>query len=244
MSLDLTYPGILKTIGDHVMKERTESRAFLAWFLQHFYRLDETEVYDCICDGKNDQGVDGIYVNDQFDQVDIFQATIAQGGKTLGDANLKQFSGSLSQFQISASVKKIRESSQNAELVGILKNKDIESKIEKGYEVRGIFLTNMKRDHNASHFLDLCPNIVLYDRLELDRSHLPIDKTGPIQTEISFSIASVNHLEHAIGTDLKMVIAPISAQELVKIDGINNGELFAWNVRQWLGKRTGVNKDI
>ena len=50
MSLDLTYPEILQTIGDHVMKERTESRAFLAWFLQHFYRLDETEVYDCICD--------------------------------------------------------------------------------------------------------------------------------------------------------------------------------------------------
>ena len=41
-----------------------------------------------------------------------------------------------------------------------------------------------------------------------------------------------------------MVIAPISAQELVKIEGIENGELFAWNVRQWLGRRTGVNKDI
>ena len=197
-----------------------------------------------ICDGKNDQGVDGIYVNEQLDQVDIFQATIAQGQKTLGDVNLKEFSGSLSQFQDPASVKHIRESSQNGELVGILKDKDIESKIARGYETRGIFLTNMKRDDNATRFLKISPHIVLYDRSELSRSYIPIDKTGPIQTEMSFSIASVNHLEHAIGTDLKMVIAPISAQELVKIDGIENGELFAWNVRQWLGRRTGVNKDI
>ena len=55
MSLVLTYPDILQTIGEHVMKERTESRAFLAWFLQNYYRLDDTEVYDCICDGSNDQ---------------------------------------------------------------------------------------------------------------------------------------------------------------------------------------------
>ena len=244
MSLDLTYPNILQTIGDHVIIESTESRAFLAWFLQYFYRLDETEVYDCICDGKNDQGVDGIYVNDQLDQVDIFQATIAQGEKDLGDVNLKEFSGSLSQFQDPASIKYIRESSQNTELIGILKDKDIESKIARGYKVRGIFLTNMKRDHNAARFLKISPHIVLYDRFELDRSYIPIEKTGPIQTEMSFSIASVNHLEHAMGTDLKMVIAPISAQELVKIDGIENGELFAWNVRQWLGRGTGVNKDI
>ena len=102
----------------------------------------------------------------------------------------------------------------------------------------------MERDHNATLFLNISPHIALYDRIELNRSYIPIDKTGPIQTEMSFSIESVNHLEHAIGTDLNMVIAPISAQELVKIDGIENGELFAWNVRQWLGRRTGVNKDI
>ena len=244
MSLDLTYPAVLKTIGDHVMRERTESRAFLAWFLQHFYRLDEIEVHDCICDGQNDQGVDGIYVNDQLDHVDIFQATIAQGPKTLGDVNLKEFSGSLSQFLDPVSVRHIRESSKNTELVGILKDNDIESKIARGFKVRGIFLTNMERDHNATSFLNVSPHIVLYDRSELNRSYISINKTGPIQTEISFSIANVNHLEHAIGTDLKMVIAPISAQELVKIEGIENGDLFAWNVRQWLGRRTGVNKDI
>ena len=56
MSLDLTYPEILQTIGDHVMKERTESRAFLGmkelalWantsigFLLHWQRFEPATV--------------------------------------------------------------------------------------------------------------------------------------------------------------------------------------------------------
>jgi hypothetical protein len=35
------------------MKERTESRAFLSWFLDNYYRLDDTEVHDCICGGQH-----------------------------------------------------------------------------------------------------------------------------------------------------------------------------------------------
>ena len=40
-----------------------------------------------------------------------------------------------------------------------------------------------------------------------------------------------------------MVIAPISGAELVKLEGIESGELFDYNVRQSLG-RTNVNRDI
>src|SRR6185437_14094422 len=43
---------------------------------------------------------------------------------------------------------------------------------------------------------------------------------------------------------MNMVIAPLTAEQLLRMDGIANGELFAWNVRQWLGKKTKVNKDI
>lgn len=244
MALVLTYPAILQIIEAHVAKERTESRAFLAWFLENYYRLDETEAYDCICDGINDQGIDGIYVNEQLAQIDIFQATLVKANKTLGDTNLKEFAGSLSQFQDDKSAEHIRENSKNTELVGILQDRDIVAKIASGYEVRGVFVTNAKRDQNATNYLELNLQLVLYDAIELDRSYIAIDKTGPIETKMDFNIVSVNHLEHAIGSHLKMVIAPISAQELVKMKGIENGELFAWNVRQWLGRRTGVNKDI
>ena len=72
--LNLSYPKILTLFGDYKVKGRTESQAFLAWFLQAYYRLDATDVDDSICDGQGDKGVDGIYVNDLLQQIDIFQS--------------------------------------------------------------------------------------------------------------------------------------------------------------------------
>jgi len=70
-TLDLSYPAILNHFGTHSVKGGTESRAFLAWFLENYYRLEETEIYDSVCDGVNDKGIDGIYVNGELRQIDI-----------------------------------------------------------------------------------------------------------------------------------------------------------------------------
>lgn len=56
-TLLLRYPEVLKLFGVHRIKERTESRQFLAWFLENYYRLDQMEVSDCICDGQYDKGI-------------------------------------------------------------------------------------------------------------------------------------------------------------------------------------------
>jgi hypothetical protein len=93
--LDLSYPSILQLFGAHAVKQRTESRQFLAWFLQNYYRLEETEVEDCICDGNYDKGLDGIYANDQLAQIDVFQARLVKGKKTLGDAAVHEFHGAM-----------------------------------------------------------------------------------------------------------------------------------------------------
>ncbi|HEY8993227.1 MAG TPA: hypothetical protein VIM71_00965, partial [Lacunisphaera sp.] len=61
MALDTSYPAIATAFGGHAVKGGTESRAFLAWFLENYWRLDETEVFDAVCDGSGDKGVDGIY---------------------------------------------------------------------------------------------------------------------------------------------------------------------------------------
>lgn len=241
--LQLSYPDILQLFGGHAVKQRTESRAFLAWFLENYYRLEETEVDDCICDGSYDKGLDGIYVNDQLAQIDVFQSRLVKGQKTQGDASLHEFMGVLAQFQNPKAVSNMEKTAKNKELVGLLQDQEIAKKVEEGYEVRGIFLTNAKRDQQAIDFLKEAPDLVLYDEIELQKSFVPIDKTEPIPTPITFDVSGVPVMDYPIGADLKMAIAPLAAQELVKMQGISNGELFAWNVRQWL-KKTKVNKDI
>jgi hypothetical protein len=160
--LQLSYPGILKHFGVHVMKERTDSRAFLAWFLENYYRLDDVD--DCICDGKYDKGVDGIYVNEQLGHIDVFQSTLVQTDKTLGDTSLKEFAGTLSQFRDKSTVENLLTTSKNPALTSLLKTNDIAAKVGEGFIVRGVFITNAVRDQQAIDFLKAHSSIVLYDR--------------------------------------------------------------------------------
>lgn len=242
--LSLKYSDLNKLIGVYAVTQRTESRQFLAWFLSHYYRLEDSDVDDCICDGHDDKTVDGIYVTEQSSQIHIFQSRLVKGPKTLGDTALKEFYGSLSQFRNRASVENVLATTKNKELANLLRDLDIAEKIEKGYAVRGVFITNAPRDHNAISYLKTTGDLILYDEIELKKSFVPIDKTEPIAEEVSFDVSGVNSLEYPIGSTLTMVLAPVSALELVNMPGIENGELFAYNVRQWLGRKTKVNDDI
>lgn len=208
----------------------------------NYYRLDQIEIDDCICDGTYDKGVDGIYASDQLGQIDAFQAKMVKGAKTLGDSALHEFQGVLEQFKDAKAINSMAATTKNTELKGLLVEQDMAKKVAEGYKVRGVFLTNAKRDQNAIDFLKTTLQIVLYDEADLQKHYVPIDKTEPIASEISFDVSSVPVMEYPIGT-VKMVLAPLAGEDLVKMDGISNGELFAWNVRQWL-KKTKVNKDI
>jgi hypothetical protein len=76
--LDLSYGNLLNLIQPYKVSGRTESTAFLHWFLVNLYRLDIMEVEDIICDGHGDKGIDGIYINQNEECIDIFQSKIVQ----------------------------------------------------------------------------------------------------------------------------------------------------------------------
>ena len=241
--LSLKYADLNKILGAYAVSQRTESRQFLAWFLNHYYRLDEGVIDDVICDGHDDRSIDGIYVIEQSSEIHVFQSRIVKGPKTLGDTALKEFCGSLSQFRSREAIQNIISITRNKDLANVLTDQDIADKIEKGYKVKAVFVTNAPRDDNAKRYLPTVPDLILYDEVELLNQFVPIDKTEPIADETAFDISSVPSITYPIGSTLKMVLAPISALELVKMKGINNGELFAYNVRQSLQK-TKVNDDI
>ena len=114
--LSLSYADLQKLIGPFAVTQRTESRQFLAWFLSYYYRLEDSDVDDCICDGHDDKTVDGIYVVEQSSQIHVFQSRIVKGLKTLGDTALKEFYGSLSQFRNRVSVENVLATTKNKEL--------------------------------------------------------------------------------------------------------------------------------
>jgi hypothetical protein len=242
---NLTCPALLGLFGDYAARGRTDSQAFLAWFLENYYRLDDTEIDDSICDEPKDKGIDGIYVNDLLQQVDVFQTTIgyADPPQYLGDVKPKEFLGTLTQMQTGDSVRQLAATTQSDKLRALLERLDVAERVDDGYEVRGIFITNRQRNQDTVDLLAIVPNLVLYDNVELEQQYLPIDKIDPIATPAIFNVGDVSVLEHTIDGGLKMAIAPLAASELIKMGGIANQELFAWNLRYRL-KRSPVNKAI
>jgi hypothetical protein len=241
-TIDLSYPGIRSVISNHLVAGRTESRALLAWFLEHFYRLEETDAQDAVCDGPDDKGIDGIYVDDNLERIDVLQSRLVLKNKGLGDVQLKEFRGTLSQFDKPSKVTALAAGTRNLELRNLINSAGVVDKLRKGYAVRGVFVTNAMRNADATKYLRGEPSLNLYDRQGLTDGYVPTGPTPAVGKPVTFDIFGFDSAEYQAG-NIRILVAPLSATDLIKLDGLPSGELFAWNVRQSLG-RTKVNKDI
>jgi hypothetical protein len=110
--IQLSHPAIKQLLAGYAMKQRTESRQFLAWFLENYYRLEEIEIEDCICDGTDDKGIDGVCVNESLQQIDVIQSRLATHRKEIGDTELREFYGALNQMRTPESVTVVAEKHQ------------------------------------------------------------------------------------------------------------------------------------
>jgi hypothetical protein len=145
-SLKLEYPSILDSIKSCLVPGRTESHAFLVWFLQYYFRLDETEAQESVCDGPDDKGVDGIYIDENLETVFIFQCKLVQNAKrTLGDTALKEFVGTLSQFRDPNTIGDIAATTANTELAKLLTSANVAKLVDDGFAINGAFITNIAK---------------------------------------------------------------------------------------------------
>jgi hypothetical protein len=128
--INLDYPAMLDLIKPHLATKRTESASFLIWYLENYYRLDSLDAVDSVCDQSGDKGVDGIYINDNEGTIDVFQSKISQRpGRSIGDAALKEFHGTLSQFENSSAIQNLIDSGGDADVVKLVKRLDLINKM-------------------------------------------------------------------------------------------------------------------
>lgn len=241
--IDLTYPSITKLFPQHLDPKRSESASFLIWYLENYYRLDTQDAVDAVCDQRGDKGVDGIFVNDSDETITVFQTTISQkANATIGDKSLREFAGTLTQFRDANSIRALTAASGKNRLASLVKSLDLENKIG-SHKLRGEFISNVDVDVNGQAFLDTSANVTFVGKTRLLDTYISESRDIPVHTKATFDIVGFNVTEYAVDAGTKAVIAPVRATELVRLSGISDQSLFAYNVRGPLGK-TGVNKDI
>lgn len=117
--------------------------------------------------------------------------------------------------------------------------------ISSRYTIHGIFVTNAIKDSNAESFLQATSQIKLevWDKSLISQMYVPSDKAIPATSEIAFDVFGFDYTQYNVANTAKVVIAPVSAVDLIQMEGIENQQLFDLNLRKGLGK-TKVNKDI
>ena len=241
--MKLEYPEILNEIEFYLVEGRNESAAFLMWYLEKYYRLDKQEAIDSVCDNNGDKGVDGIYVNESLGTIDIFQSKIVQSvKKTIGDTVLKEFFGTLSQFENESKLQELLDSAGKAEVASLIKRLDLLNKIE-AYQVRGIFIANTDLSSDGETYISITEDLDFIGKTELENEYISDKKELNIQPETSFDISGLEITSYYADTETVTYIAPVKAMELVKLNGIDDQSIFDYNVRGSLGN-TKVNRGI
>lgn len=222
----------------------TDSARFLRWFLENIYRQDSQEADDACVDKKQDKGVDGILTNDIVETVFIFQSKVRQREKaSLGDTDLKEFWGTLSQFSSVESIQSLLNGDANKELKSAINRQHVKEKVAAGYTVEGVFCTNIPLNKDGEDFAGNCKNLSVYDANRICAEYIDLDAKSGIDTEFVFDLSDTEVTKHTTSSGVKARIFLADALQLLHMQGISDGTLFSQNVRLSLGN-TKVNKSL
>lgn len=243
-----TFKNLEAAVLSYHVAGRTESAALLIWFLENVFRLSDIEAVDAVCDASGDMGVDALYVNDEQQEIVLFQAKRkTKLPSTLGDTDLKKFVGTLPNFRTASSIRKMIATTKNADFKRLLIENDIANKVQSGFKPTLIFVANITADAAATAFVEASNTsgtaIDLWDLARLKPVLEQLAAEWCVNKEFKTRVRSDQSFVDGDRTAPKMILAALPASELVKIPGIDDYRVFAQNVRLSLG-RTRVNREI
>ncbi|OLO04623.1 AIPR family protein [Salinicola socius] len=219
------------------------SGRFLKWFLENILRLDEFETDDACVDAKHDKGIDAIYLDNVAEIVYIIQSKTKQNDRaTLGDTDLKSFIGALKQFDVPEYINQMVTETKNPRLKQALIRNQVAEKVDSGYDIVGIFISNAAANSDAQQYISKAEGLELYDAVRIANEYVDLEIDGGVSQEFMFDVSDSDVITYnAGGASTKIFLAP--ALNLVKMSGISDGKLFEQNVRLSLGN-TKVNKGL
>jgi hypothetical protein len=221
---------------------RSDSSAFLIWFLENFFRLEADEAIGDVCDHPNDKGIDGIFIDDEDEVIYIFQSKFSPlDNQDQGDHDINTFVGARQWFENDQTVQNLLNSTASQELKSLVREAKIQEKAN--YKKISVFVTNKTFNTHAKEYIGVTENLEAYD------SQYLFDKyTYFADEEIRFppvDIYITNHtkIDYDLPDRTQVRVYSIRAKELLKLEGIQDRTLFYKNVRYSVGN-TRVNKDI
>lgn len=224
----------------------TRSRAFAAWFAINFFSIDEDEALEAAAaDGGNDQGIDIAFIDDTSEELIVLQAH-CPGNLTKKTPKEKWDAvvSSIPFIKNTASLTSVGRPDL-AEVLQSMKNDHPEYAVQVGLISLGL---------KSQEILD---SVTAHQGMSSEDS---IDYFYLGQEDLIGKYKALVHTERGIAEDTfeftgghiedrgdygRAWIGSVSATELQRLHKIYNDELFAGNIRLFLGARKGgINEQI
>lgn len=249
MSCRLDQPGFdsrMRTEVERYYSEgRTESASFLMWYLRNFFRLEEEDAIAAVCDSSNDKGIDGIYADEDEEEVHLFQAKFSPDyARDQGDNDLRNFVGAKQWFNSVTTIDALLSGTASEELKALVRATKVFERISDGYPVYTHFVTNKVFNIDAKEFLKINEGAMIgHDLPNIFKEYTYFADTEIATGSTPLQLTNVTKIQYDLPGGMITRVYAIPALELMKLNGIQDKTLFYRNVRYGLG-RTRVNRDI
>lgn len=241
MKLEDFYLKLRTEIADY-SNGRSDSSAFIIWFLENYFRIERQDAIDCVCDNTNDKGIDGIFVDDEDEVIYLLQSKYSPiDNQDQGDNDIRNFIGAKSWFNSEESLNKLLSSTASKELKSLVESSTLIEKTH--YRKISVFITNKLFNLHATEFIDASIDLEVWDGKALFSKYTYFADTDVTFPAKDIYLTNKTRLEYDLPDGTVAKTYSVSAKELVKLDGIQDRSLFSKNVRYGVGN-TRVNKSI
>lgn len=159
---------------------------------------------------------------------------------TQGDADLARLVGACSWFSSPEQVDALLAAGPNAELRGLIERHEVRKRVEDGFGVRAVFVTNSVFDRSGKDFINAHgagpPALEGWDLDKLAPYIHYVDRPLYIAEEVTLTFAPNASFTVTVGDGIEVTVGALPAKQVADLPGIDDRTLFAQNVRLDLGR--------
>ena len=225
-----------------------ERSVLLLWFLRNVAGVGELEAYDHVCDGDNDKGIDGLFLEigdgeSPDDTLIIFQSKYTETPDGIvGPKDVDTLAGAANAFTNLSTLDELLKSGAESSLLHLidllsLRRRYLED--DTSIQIRCVLVTtgelngDAQRRVSALHARDGQHYVEVWDINRLGPVAMAARSPERLQDEICITIDPEILIT---GTENRVAVLPVCATEVVDWPGIDDRQLFALNVRHELSK--------
>ncbi len=246
--LQKAYAAVQEVAAPSASEGLKKPRAILLlWFLRHVYGIDDLDAYEFICDGDNDQGIDGLYLegaepDESSETLHVFQSKYPDSPKNVGVTEIRQLIGTLEPSGNADALEGLLTRGVELELEQLIKRFDLVAKLKAGrLTIKGVLVTAGKLTPEARTLITTTnrsrsyPFLTAYDVLDLgpivEAFRSPTTVKGTVQINCDDQSRFVSKTPQA-----RIAVCRVPVSDIIKWPGIMDRTLFDLNVRRELGK--------